>query len=72
MKRIKEWWSNLKKWERNYVVYYEKMQNQCFRSSYYPDDCYMCSMCGAPTLSNICTECDKEYEKIIDKANKRI
>jgi len=71
MRRTKEWWNKLNESERHYIWWYERLQSKNRRSSYLPVDTSVCSICGNPTLGiSPCSECMREYYKIIDKANK--
>ena len=70
MRRTKEWWARLFAPERSCVVYFERHQNSGGYSSYYPDDCTECGICGCPTLgSGPCSLCSKQYDALIRKAN---
>jgi len=68
MRRTKEWWHKLAKWERTRLVELEWSHSS--RSSYLPDDCCDCGGCGQPTLGyGLCPSCSQELERLITKAN---
>jgi len=70
MKRTKEWWSNLTKEERTWLVYAERNDTSC-RSAYLPDDCSECGACGQPSLGfgGMCKYCLNEHQRIVNKAD---
>lgn len=72
MKRTKEWWAGLEKWERQWLVsaeYSEKRGGGYGAGGYLPDDCSECSICGEP---GACSHCLEEMERIISKADEKV
>lgn len=73
MRRTKEWWATLEKWERIWLVHAEYWQNKgggYGGGGYLPDDCSECSICGQAQLgSGACGACMEQMGRIIDKAD---
>lgn len=73
MKRTKEWWANLEKWERVWLVGAEYNRHRgggYGAGGYLPDDCSECSICGEPQLgSGACIACLEKMDRIINKAD---
>jgi len=72
MKRTKEWWARLNKWERRRLVNIERRQQGSGYSAggYLPDDCSECGGCGSPMLGcGLCPHCSAEYDRLLKKAN---
>jgi hypothetical protein len=71
MKRDKAWWARLDAPERWKVWNYERFQHSgTGHSSYYPDDCGECPVCGEMKMGvGPCTACDNEYMALIAKAS---
>ena len=68
MKRTKEWWQRLEKWERKRL--FELEHAYSCRSAYLPDDCCDCGGCGLPTLGyGLCKACNDTWRSLLDKAN---
>lgn len=76
MRRTKEWWASLDKWERTWLVHAEYSQHKgggYGAGGYLPDDCSECSICGQAQLgSGACSACLGVMERIIDKADSAI
>lgn len=71
MRRTKEWWAWLDRYERAELVFLEREQHHSYRSGYLPDDCSECGGCSSPTISGgLCTQCGNRLEQLIAKANK--
>ena len=72
MRRTKEWWHRLSKPERAQLVYLEGSSSwsYCTGGGSQPDDCPECDGCGQPQLgSGLCSNCSKELQNLIDKAD---
>lgn len=73
MRRTKEWWAALEKWERVWLVHAERWQHKYGGygvGGYLPDDCSECSICGQAQLgSGACAYCLGEMGRIISKAD---
>ena len=71
MRRTKEWWARLDKYERSELVYLERAGNQYGGlGGYLPDDCGECPGCSQPVLGGgLCNYCINRMEALIDKAN---
>lgn len=73
MKRTKQWWAVLTKYERRELVYLERGDRHSSYSSYYPDDCVECGSCGNPSLgSGLCPLCRNRLTDLLDKANQGV
>lgn len=72
MKRTKEWWHRLSKWERSRLVELERASSGPYGAGgWLPDDCTECDGCGQPQIgSGLCVNCLKEWQALIDKADK--
>jgi len=72
MRRTKEWWAQLSKWERSELIYLERANTRpSKRNKYYPDDCGACPGCGNPTtISGLCMNCCEDMNSYIQKADK--
>ena len=67
-RRTKEWWAKFTPEERSTIVYFERYCERGGRSSYLPDDCGDCGVCGSVTKgSGACRDCTTEYLKILEK-----
>ena len=72
MRRTKEWWARLDKYERSYLVYLERRQHKGGSSPYYPDDCSECGGCGLPMVGGgfgLCSECGDQWEALVAKGD---
>jgi len=70
MRRNKEWWTRLTPEERSELVLMERYQYKGGRSSYLPDDCSECGICGEPTLgSSPCRWCCNRMDELIRKGD---
>ena len=72
MRRTKEWWARLDKYERGYLVYLERVQHKYYSGGgYLPDDCSECSGCSQPMLGGggLCATCGGRLDALIAKAN---
>lgn len=69
MKRNKEWWARLEPHERSLLTQLEKASHHSTRSSYIPDDMVECGYCGNPTTFGLCTYCETNLDKLLNKAN---
>ena len=67
-RRTKEWWNSLGE-DKGFVWYFERNVNKGTGSSYLPDDCSECGVCGYPTLGyGPCGFCLDRYLEAIDAA----
>ena len=70
MRRTKEWWARLDKYERSELVSLERAEGYGGRSAYIPDDCSECGYCSTPHLgSGLCPLCLKRLIELIAKAD---
>lgn len=72
MRRTKEWWRRLDKWERAELVALERADSRVGSggSAYLPDDCSECGHCSTPHLGyGLCPLCSSRLEQLIQKAN---
>ena len=74
MRRTKEWWARLDKWERSTLVYLERAEyggGGYGGGGYLPDDCSECSGCSQPMLGGggLCSRCGDQLEELIAKGN---
>ena len=73
MRRTKEWWARLDKWERSTLVYLERAEyggGGYGGGGYLPDDCSECGGCSQPTLGiGLCSSCGNRLEELIAKGN---
>lgn len=63
MKRTKEWWAKLEKGERQHIVAFETENYDSFLGH------SLCPACGEPECFPRHCDCEKEYSRIIRKAN---
>ena len=71
MRRTKEWWARLDKFERSTLVYLERAQHWFGGGGgYYPDDCGECGGCGCPSLGGgLCDLCSDQLQGLLSKAS---
>lgn len=63
MIRTKEWWGRLEKWERQHILDFETKNYDSFVGH------SLCPACGEPESFPRRCDCEKEYSRIIRKAN---
>ena len=71
MRRTKEWWQTLTKYERRRLVKLEHSSSGPYGGGgYLPDDCSECNGCEQPQLGyGLCIHCLHEIGDIVTKAN---
>lgn len=70
MRRTKEWWARLTKWERSELYWLERGDKHSYGSAYLPEDCTECGYCSTPSLgSGLCPRCLDRLIALLDKAD---